>query len=239
VVKFTIASPTVSTPEIVTPPPAAPLSAPPSASFRWFPLVPKTGEAVSLVSTASDATSPITAIAWALTSGGPFQAGSAVLTTSFSAPGAHVVRLRVSNALGLSSVATETINVVGPTAFLMQPYPVVRIAGSETAHGVKIRLLRVQQLPAGARVSIRCRGRGCPTKFASRVAVSSKQRVDPIEFRAFERSLRFGVTLEILVSLPGEIGKYTSFAIRRGKLPLRIDTCLDAAGVKPLACPAS
>jgi len=60
-----------------------------------------------------------------------------------------------------------------------------------------------------------------------------------IEFRRFERSLRFGVTLEILVSKPGQIGKYTRFAIRRGKLPARVDMCLDPAGVKPLVCPSS
>ena len=59
------------------------------------------------------------------------------------------------------------------------------------------------------------------------------------EFRRFERSLRFGVTLEILVFKAGEIGKYTRFTIRRGKLPVRVDMCLDAAGVRPLACPSS
>jgi hypothetical protein len=68
---------------------------------------------------------------------------------------------------------------------------------------------------------------------------SSKAGVAPVEFRGFERSLRPGVTLEILVSKPGEIGKYTRFAVRRGKLPERVDMCLDPAGVKPLACPSS
>jgi hypothetical protein len=47
------------------------------------------------------------------------------------------------------------------------------------------------------------------------------------------------VTLEILVSKPGEIGKYTRFELRRGKLPERVDMCLDPAGIKPLVCPSS
>jgi hypothetical protein len=47
------------------------------------------------------------------------------------------------------------------------------------------------------------------------------------------------VTLEILISKPGEIGKYTRFAIRRGRLPDRVDMCLDQSGVRPLVCPAS
>jgi len=217
---------------------ALPPLAPPVASFRWFPLVPRTGETVSLVSIASDPTSAITGIAWALSSAGPFHAGGTVLTTSFSAPGGHVVRLLVTNAYGLSSVATETINVVGRTASVMQPYPVVRIVGSQTTLGVKLRLLQVQELPAGARITVRCKGRGCPIKSVKRVALSSRQRI-AVGFRVFERTLRSGVTLELLITKPGQIGKYTRFTIRRGKLPERVDRCLDPAGAKPLVCPSS
>jgi hypothetical protein len=61
----------------------------------------------------------------------------------------------------------------------------------------------------------------------------------PIEFPRFERLLPAGITLEIRVSRPGEVGKYTSFAIRRGKLPKRRDSCLDPGGVKPMPCPSS
>jgi len=246
---FTVTAPPVVTPPepplpttAAVPPPtpaAVPPPMPPLASFRWFPPVPQTGEPVSLVSISTDATSPITGIAWALTSSGPFQGGGAVLTTSFSTPGAHVVRLRVIDAYDLASVATETIKVIGRVASLMQPFPVVRIAGTETASGVKLGMLRVQQMPAGAKITVRCKGRGCPMKVARRVAVSSKRGAATVEFRGFERSLRFGVTLEVLVSKPGEIGKYTRFAIRRGKLPERVDMCLDLAGVKPLVCPSS
>jgi hypothetical protein len=229
-VTFTVTSPPLTSPP-VTP------GAPPAASFRWFPPLPQTGEPVSLVSTSSDTSSPIVAVAWALN--GPFQAGGTVLTTSFSTPGAHLVRLLVTNAYGLSSVATETIKVVARRLPLMQPFPVVRIAGTETRSGVKLRLLRVQQTPAGARVTVRCRGRRCPLKSVSRVAVSRRPEASSVEFRAFERFLRFGVTLEILVSKPGEIGKYTRFELRRGKLPTRVDMCLDPAGIKPLVCPSS
>jgi Bacterial Ig-like domain/PKD domain len=222
------------TPAVTVPPPA-----PPAASFTWFPSVPQTGETVSLVSSSTDATSPITAIAWDLTGGDPFQSAGAVLTTSFSTPGAHAVQLRVTNAEGLSSVATETIHVVSPTLLLMQPFPVVRIAGTETASGVKLKLLEVQQMPAGARITVRCKGRGCPIKSATRVAMAGGRGVAPVEFRRFERSLPFGLTLEILVSKPGEIGKYTRFTIRRGKLPRRVDMCLEPASLKPLVCPSS
>jgi PKD domain len=190
------------------------------------------------VSSSTDASSPITAIAWALGAGGLFQAGGPVLTTSFTTPGGHLVRLRVTDAYGASSTATETIDVVGSRAPLMQPFPVVRIAGAETRWGVRLRLLSVQA-PRGARITVRCRGRGCPLKSASRVSASGKVGRAPLVFRRFERSLRPGVTLEVRVSKRGEIGKYTRFAVRRGRLPVRVDMCLDPAGTRPLACPSS
>jgi Bacterial Ig-like domain len=230
-VTFTVIPPPVITPLVIP--------SPPLASFNWFPPIPQTGEQVSLVSSSTDSASPITGFGWALTSAGMFQDGGSVLSTSFSTPGAHVVRLRVSNAAGLSSVATETIDVVGHATPLMQPFPVVRIAGSYDASGIKLRLLRVQQMPAGARVTVRCKGRGCPLKSSSRLAVPTKQGVAQIEFKRFERSLPAGVSLEVLVSKAGEIGKYTRLRVRRAKLPERVDMCLDPAGVKPLACPDS
>ena len=150
-----------------------------------------------------------------------------------------MVRLLVTDANGFSGMATQTISVVTPRVLLMQPFPVVRIAGTETRSGVRVRLLRVQQTPAGAKVTIRCRGRGCPTKSQRRFAVGNARGVAPVDFRTFQRVLRAGVTLEILVSKPGAIGKYTRFTIRRHKFPLRVDMCLDPSGVKPLACPPS
>jgi hypothetical protein len=229
-VTFTIIAPH----PVVTPPPV-----PPRASFTWFPLVPQVGEPVSLVSSSTDATSPITELAWALIAGGSFLPGGPQLTTTFATLGPHVVRLRVTNSLGLSSVATEAINVVSRKVPLMQPFPVVRIAGHETRSGVRLTLLKVQQMPAGALITVRCRGRRCPLRTTRRFVVSTSRGVPPAEFRRFERFFHFGVTLEILISKPGEIGKYTRFAMRRGRLPDRVDMCLDQSGLRPLVCPAS
>jgi hypothetical protein len=60
-----------------------------------------------------------------------------------------------------------------------------------------------------------------------------------IAFRRFQRSLPAGVILEIRIYKLGRIGKYTRFVIRHGKLPKRVDACLDPAGIKPIACPSS
>ena len=215
---------------------------PPTASFQWFPTAPHTGERISLVSTSTDASSPIAGFAWSLAGGGAFNAGAPAITASFAAPGDHVVQLRVTGANGLTSVATERIPVTSPVLTLMQPFPVVRIAGSEGASGVKIGLLTVQA-PVGATVDVTCHGPGCPAKAEDVVAASRRGKstagVALIAFRRFERSMWAGAILEIRVSERGQIGKYTSFAVRRGRLPARVDTCLNPAGIEPIVCPSS
>jgi hypothetical protein len=220
------------------PPPPAP--APPVASFKWFPSTPVVGEPVSLASSSTDQTSPLVAFAWALAGNAVFTIGQQVLTTSFTTPGDHVVWLRVTAADGLSSVASGTLHVIRPPLTLMAPFPVVRIAGILTSSGVSLSLITAQ-VPPGARVRVTCRGRGCPTASESRLvgASSGKRRAGMVvvAFRRFERSLAAGVVLEIKISKPGRIGKYTRFMIRHGKLPIRVDGCIDGAGVKPIACP--
>jgi PKD domain len=215
---------------------AAQAPAPPAPSFTWFPSVPKPRETVSLASSSTDVRSPITGFAWDLTGSGTFAPGAQVISTSFATAGNHVVRLRVTAADGLSSMATETIPVLAPVIPLMQPFPVVRIASTDTASGIRLRVLRVLA-PAGARIGVECKGRGCPARSASRIATAGKVGVAPVEFRGFEHSLRAGVVLEIRISKAGEIGKFTSFQVRRRRLPLRVDACLGPTGAKPIGCP--
>jgi hypothetical protein len=215
--------------------PAAPAGHP-AASFSWYPPVPHAGERVSLVSGSTDATSPLTGFAWDLAGNGPFQPGGQVLSTSFAAPGNHVVRLRVSDASGASSVATETIPVGSPQAALMQPFPLVRIVTTRTGAGIKLRLLSILAAP-GARVTITCKGHNCAVRRQSKVAASGKGGLASISFGRFERVLSPGTTLEIRVSKLGEIGKYTTLSIRHGALK-RLDTCLAPNGIKPMPCPS-
>ncbi len=222
-----------------SPPPApAHAAAPPAASFSWFPSSPKTGESISLASNSTDSSSPIVAFAWDLAGTGAFAPSGPTTSTLFSTAGNHVVQLRVTDANGLSSVATEAIPVIPRPLPLMQPFPVVRITSIGTRSGIRLRLLSVTAL-AGATITIECKGRGCPVKFQRHVGAAGKARSAIVEFRRFERSLPAGVTIEIRITKPGAIGKYTRITIRRGKLPIRFDACLDGVATKPVTCPAS
>ena len=93
------------------------LKAYPLASFVWFPAFPRVGESISLVSTSTDLTSPITGYAWDLADNGPFgvfNASGPVTTTTFATPASHQARLRVTAADHLSSIAVETIHMSTP-----------------------------------------------------------------------------------------------------------------------------
>jgi hypothetical protein len=211
--------------------------APPTASFSWFPPAPRVGEAVSLVSTS---TGPIAAFAWDVAGSSTFVPGGSVLSTTFTTTGNHLVSLRVSDAHGRTGVVTETIPVSAAKPKLLQPFPVVRIAGSDTALGARLTLLTVLA-PPGARIAISCRGHGCPARPETRLVSAAGPAAGAalVRFHRFERALRAGVVLQIRVTRGVEIGKYTRFAIRRGKLPVRVDSCLDPATGKPIPCPTA
>ena len=218
-------------------------ASPPAASFTWAPATPAVGQLVTLASSSTNGSSPIASYAWDLAGSGQLAPGTAVATTSFATPGPHVVRLQVSDDNGMSSGVAQTIDVAAAPATLMQPFPIVRIAGSETSFGARVKLLTVQA-PVGAKIQVTCAGRGCKTKAENRVvAASSKAKVPAgattVAFPRFERALYAGAKLQIRVTKAGQIGKYTSFTIRRNKLPVRSDSCLQPVASKPSACPSS
>jgi len=124
-------------------------------------------------------------------------------------------------------------------ASLLAPFPVVRVTGIAFAGGVRLRLLSVQQAPAGALVRVRCSGHGCPPHEVRRTTVAGLHGVPAIVFHSFQRYLGAGAVVRIFVTKPGTIGKYTRLRVLRGGLPERVDLCLDAAGIRPIACPSA
>jgi len=77
------------------------LKAYPLASFVWFPAFPGPGESISLVSTSTDLTSPITAYAWDLADNGPFGAfndgGPVAVTWGWLIVGFFVILVALGN----------------------------------------------------------------------------------------------------------------------------------------------
>ena len=109
------------------------------------------------------------------------------------------------------------------------PFPVVRISG-RFARGATQLTRVIINARGGARIAVDCTGSGCPYRHKA-IAVRL------VRVRALQRSYRPGVTIEIRVTQPRMIGKYTRIRTRRGKAPLRIDRCLMAGSTRPVRCP--
>jgi hypothetical protein len=85
--------------------------------------------------------------------------------------------------------------------------------------------------PKGALVTVRCKGKGCPVKQRRK-----KIKKGPVRFPTYERFLRPGIRLQVFVTKKGKIGDYTSYTIRRGKPPKRVNRCVSGARLKPVGC---
>jgi hypothetical protein len=116
---------------------------------------------------------------------------------------------------------------------LLSPFPLVMIAGRLTRRGARVTRLSVRA-PRGSTVLVRCRGGGCPRR-AGRAKVGRKRTV---RLRRFQGHLRTGAVLELVITKPGFIGKYTRFQIRRRRAPQRTDLCVQPGSKEGSACPA-
>jgi PKD repeat protein len=227
---------------------------PPVASFTRSPAFPGAGQAVTFFSTSSDPDGPIVEQAWDLDADGAFDdAIGPTASRSFPAAGSYSIGLRVTDLAGVAAVARETVAVstfagvsAGGLRFL-SPFPIVRLTGTLTSRGTRLRRLSAT-VPSGALVTVRCHGRGCPFGRQTRrssIARRGSDRATPLahaarvlRVRRLEgRLLRFGTTVRVFVTKPGEIGKYTRFEVRRKRPPARVDRCLLPGRRAPAKCP--
>ncbi|MBA2420882.1 MAG: hypothetical protein H0V57_07105 [Thermoleophilaceae bacterium] len=116
---------------------------------------------------------------------------------------------------------------------MLSPFPIVRIIGRLVRRGAYISRLSVRA-PGGTKITVRCRGRRCPYRRAS-VRLNTGRAV---RFRRLQRRFRARTLIEVLVTHPTKIGKYTGFRIRRGRSPRRRDLCLVPGAGGPTECPS-
>jgi hypothetical protein len=239
---------------------AAPaLAAPPaeqkgvSASFTYSPPTPFAGDVVVFSSNAvaTGTNNRVVLEQWDLDADGSFDDDAGrTAALSFPAAGAYAVSLRAFDRDSNSDVTSQTVTVsdrplsppppAPPPAppSVISPFPVVRLSGTISARGTRVRRFTVDA-PPSVTIAILCRGRGCPLRRQTRSAPVSAEAASVTWLRRFRhRLLRVGVVLKVFVTRPGSIGKYTRFRIRRGRLPARLDRCVMSSTTEPVPCPA-
>jgi hypothetical protein len=160
-------------------------------------------------------------------------ATATVTSTPTPPPGDEVVPIPAGPPTPLAGPPTPTGDVLGEQSTLrwIDPFPVVRIRGWLTRAGARVTLLTVRA-PKGARIRVRCTGTHCPKRRYAQATVL-------VHLKPYERILRAGVKLEISITRPGYVGKYTSIRLRRGKAPVRRDLCLYPGASRARVCSAS
>jgi hypothetical protein len=153
-----------------------------------------------------------TPIAIAIPAGTP----TPTTVTSTAAPVSRVV-----------SIAMPAIEAPPPPR--LAPWPAVRIAGWFSGNKTTFTIVSVRA-PRRARIEMRCRGRGCPYR---RRALTTRL----VGFKALQRTFRAGAVIEVRITSPGVIGKYTRIKVRRNRSPARIDRCLFPGDALPRRCP--
>ena len=121
---------------------------------------------------------------------------------------------------------------------LLSPFPVIRVVGRTTRGGVKIILMTVRT-GVGDSIVSRCLGgaRRCPYSQRTERVRGPSGQVRIVRVRGFERAFRTGTVLRLYVVNVGRIGKFTSFRIVRGRLPVRTDRCVLGVVPLPSRCP--
>jgi hypothetical protein len=85
--------------------------------------------------------------------------------------------------------------------------------------------LVVRLAPRGARITLTCRGKGCPRRSTQRRRVTRNlQRI--VLHRRFRRArLAFGTRLTLRITASGTIGRTYTYLVKRGELPTRRTVC--------------
>jgi hypothetical protein len=150
------------------------------------------------------------------------------LTDVGSRVGVRVTAIADEGSATRDSALTAVVPRTRPA--LIRPFPRVHFKGIFTSSGAVIQLVTVVS-PPGARIALSCLGRDCPFRR------STPPRRPRLHVHALERSLRAGTKVEIRITQPALIGKYTSILVRAKHRPLRRDRCLMPGNERPVPCP--
>jgi PKD repeat protein len=208
----------------------------PVAQFSISDLEPEVGQQISLRSFSYDPDGTVTGQRWDLDGDGDFDENATGRTafTTFLRAGPKILRLRVDDSSG--AFQTETVNITvkkrpASTPLLMNPFPVIRFAGTVTALGARVRTLEVQA-PRRSKITVRCAGKTCPAKRFAKTSATRRVR-----FKRMAGFLKAGTVITVAVRKGNLIGKHTRWLVRGGKVPKRKDLCLYPRRSKPARCP--
>jgi Ca2+-binding RTX toxin-like protein len=114
----------------------------------------------------------------------------------------------------------------------------LRAQFARVKRGMRVRVLELLQVPAGAQIEVRCRATRAPRcAFGSRKRSVATARTR-LSLRGYfgDRPLSIGTTIEVRVTANGAIGRSASLTMRRRGSPARTLACLPPGATRAVAC---
>jgi hypothetical protein len=96
--------------------------------------------------------------------------------------------------------------------------------------------LRVKNVPAGATVTVTCKGSNCPKKLKGTGLTTLSKGTTLSLATLVKTGLKSGTTINVSISSPGAVTSIKSLVVRRGKAPLVTNACRPPGASKPVAC---
>jgi hypothetical protein len=125
----------------------------------------------------------------------------------------------------------ETDSPYAGVVTVTRALPVVTLQGTVDRRGTVNVAKLLFRADRGTGIDIACKGKRCPFKKLHRTMITTSLRL-----KKMERKLRPPMVLRMRVGLPGQLGKYVKYKVRRRKAPLRVDSCLDPVTRKVRGC---
>jgi hypothetical protein len=217
---------------------------PPTAAFSFAPATPVAGETVTFTSQSTDPEGPVAEV-WDLDGDGVFADATGPVATSAFTAGRHLVQLRVVDAAQTESITSLAVDIAATGRIrgsLLTPFPIVRIVGTASGSSTLLKLMTITA-PQTATATVRCRGRGCPFARRTQQMTSAKRGSGPrgtrtLRIHTFDgEPLGHLAQIQVFVTDALQRGKYTRFTMRRGKAPVRADSCTGVARAVVIRCP--
>ena len=101
-----------------------------------------------------------------------------------------------------------------------------------------VRKLRVTGLSGGERIEVRCRGKGCPKRARTHRTTARKAGTVVLDKLLRRARVRPGATLEIRVTKPAAVGRFTRVLFRPRAAPRITRSCLAAGTGRVHRCPS-
>jgi hypothetical protein len=120
-----------------------------------------------------------------------------------------------------------------------QPFGLLRsLVSTNWQYGpfTRVKSLVVRNAPKGARITLTCRGGGCPFRGTKRARVT--RDLKPVAFQRFFRRarLRAGARVRIAVTAAGLVGRTYTYKVEFGDLPSQTTVCRAPGAKRGKAC---